>query len=64
MEAIKIFFEDYLVRLSLPKLKITDIIEILSEHGFDVKEYLVPQERADDLDVENRHFILAVRRAK
>ncbi|MBE5961179.1 MAG: TIGR00159 family protein [Lachnospiraceae bacterium] len=29
MEAIKIFFEDYLVRLSLPKLKITDIIEIL-----------------------------------
>ena len=29
METIKTFFEEYLVRLSLPKIKPTDIIEIL-----------------------------------
>lgn len=29
METIKTFFQDYLVRLSLPKLAVTDIVEIL-----------------------------------
>lgn len=29
METIKTFFEDYLVRLSLPKMKVTDFFEIL-----------------------------------